>query len=384
MQILVTGGAGFIGRQLIPLLLERGHDVSIIDSIAENVHGAHPQLPSFLSDDCRLIQADIRDAAAWSCLEKAAPDAVIHLAAETGVGQSMYEIGRYTDVNIQGTSVMLDAIRDRCGGVGRMVVASSRAVYGEGSYRGEDGRLVTPAARSAERLERGLWEPADPTGSGELVSMPTGEDAPRVPTSIYAMTKSAQEDLVQIAGPTLGASTAVLRYTNVYGEGQPLTNPYTGVLSAFALKLVQGQFPSVYEDGRPTRDFVHVSDVAMATTLAAESSDPMTVNVGSGERWSLEEIAEQLTEVFGLDPAGVVVTGQYRLGDIRHFLASTDSLTTALNFHPSVGLAEGLRRFGAWVEAEAQIPDHDVASEAEQQLRSRGLLGQVAAATHRP
>ena len=378
MHVLVTGGAGFIGRHLVPILLERGHEVSILDSLAENVHGQDPKLPAFLTQDCRFVTGDIRDPDAWALLDDRAPEAVIHLAAETGVGQSMYEIGRYTDVNIQGTSVMLDQLRDRYGGVGRIVVASSRAVYGEGSYRREDGRIVTPPARSAERLAQGLWEPVDPSGAGELASIPTAEDAPRVPTSVYAMTKSAQEDLVQIAGPTLGASTAVLRYANVYGEGQPLTNPYTGVLSAFALRLVHGQQPSVYEDGQPSRDFVHVADVAMATALATESDESLTANVGSGERWTLEQIARRLTQVFGMDPSGVVVTGQYRVGDIRGFLADIDELATVLGFQPAIGLGEGLQRFGSWVSSEATIPETDVASMAEAQLRAKGLLGRVA------
>ena len=375
MHVLVTGGAGFIGRHLVPILLERGHDVSIIDSLTENIHGPEPQLPSSLTEDSRFVRADIRDMDAWSFLTDAAPDAIIHLAAETGVGQSMYEIRRYTDVNIQGTATMLDAIRERAGGVGRIVLASSRAVYGEGSYRCERCGIVTPLGRSKERLEQGLWEPVCPTCSGDIVSITTSEDAPRVPTSVYAMTKSAQEDLVSIAGPTLGSTTAVLRYTNVYGEGQPLTNPYTGVLSAFALRLMKGEYPRVYEDGQPTRDFVHVSDVAEATARAAESSTSATLNVGSGERWSLEQIAAQLSQAFAMDPTGLAITGQYRIGDIRHFVAQVELLGSVLAFNSKEALADGLDRFGAWVREGARVPTDDVAERAEQDLLKHGLLG---------
>ena len=378
MRVLVTGGAGFIGRHLVPLLLERGHDVSVIDALTENVHGPEPEVPSFLTEDCRFVEADVRDPGAWNILAEAAPDVVIHLAAETGVGQSMYEIRRYTDVNIQGTAMMLDAIRDGTDGVERIVLASSRAVYGEGSYHCDSCGVVTPLPRSKDRLEQGLWEPVCPTCSGEIISTATSEDAPRVPTSVYGMTKVAQEDLISIAAPTLGSTTAVLRYTNVYGEGQPLTNPYTGVLSAFALRLMKGEYPRVYEDGQPTRDFVHVSDVAEATARAAETSTLATLNVGSGERWSLEQIAAHLTRDFAMDPTGLAITGQYRVGDIRHFLAHVELLRSALAFDAREALTDGLGRFGNWVREVARVPTDDVADRAEQDLLKHELLGRGA------
>ena len=375
MHILVTGGAGFIGRHLVPALLERGHDVSIIDSLTENIHGPDPQLPSSLTADSRLIRADIRDGDAWSFLAEATPDAVIHLAAETGVGQSMYEVGRYTDVNIQGTSVMLDELRRHGINIGHFVLASSRAVYGEGSYHCGTCGTVTPAPRTEERLSRGLWEPLCPGCGADVTSIATREDAPRAPASVYAMTKSAQEDLVGIVAPTLGATSSILRYANIYGEGQPLTNPYTGVLSAFALRLVRGDLPKVYEDGNPTRDFVHVTDVARATVLAAESASDVTVNVGSGERWTLREIAQAQSRAFRLDMDGIEATGQYRLGDIRAFQADIAAARKALTFVPTVDLTEGLRRLCAWVREEAVLPEADVAGRAEAQLRQQGLLG---------
>ena len=375
MHVLVTGGAGFIGRHLVPILLERGHDVSIVDSLTENIHGPDPQLPSSLTEDSRFVRADIRDTDAWRFLSDAAPDAVIHLAAETGVGQSMYEIRRYTDVNIQGTATMLDAVRESVGGVERIVLASSRAVYGEGSYRCERCGIVTPLGRSKERLDQGLWEAVCPMCNSEIVSIATSEDAPRVPTSVYAMTKCAQEDLVTIAGPIQGATMALLRYTNVYGEGQPLTNPYTGVLSAFALRSMKGEYPRVYEDGQPTRDFVHVSDVAEATAGAVESSISGTVNVGSGERWSLEHIAAELTRVFGMDTRQIEITGQYRIGDIRHFEANIERARRDIGFEPVVGLDEGLRRFAAWAASRTAIPTTDISDRAERELLVHGLLG---------
>jgi dTDP-L-rhamnose 4-epimerase len=376
MRVLVTGGAGFIGRQLVPILLDRGHEVTILDSLEVKIHGGKPDLPARLSEDARLVVGDVRDPTAWGMLDATRPEVVVHLAAETGVGQSMYEIGRYTDVNVHGTAVMLDALRERNGGIGRLVLASSRAVYGEGAYSCETCGSVTPSPRTPERLDAGLWEPVCPGCGGDVESVPTGEETPRAPTSVYAMTKAAQEDLVAVAGPTLGASTAVLRYTNVYGEGQPLTNPYTGVLSAFGLRLVEGQEPNVYEDGEPSRDFVHVSDVARATASAVEAEGDVVANVGSGERWTLEEIARRLSQVFGRD-GSVHVTGQFRLGDIRHFVADQRRARAALDFAPALPLDTGLERFGRWVMEEAERPTEDVAREAERALANRGLLGQA-------
>jgi dTDP-L-rhamnose 4-epimerase len=376
MNVLVTGGAGFIGRQLVPLLLGQGHSVMVMDCLTATVHGEHPVLPEFLTRDCRFARSDIRDPQAWQFLAAERPDVVVHLAAETGVGQSMYEVGRYTDVNIQGTAVMLDALRE-FGGTGRIVLASSRAVYGEGSYDCETCGVVTPAPRSSERLSAGLWEPTCPTCGRDIAGIETREDAPRAPTSIYAMTKSAQEDLIGIAAPTLGASAAILRYANVYGEGQPLTNPYTGVLSAFALRLMKGGAPEVYEDGLATRDFVHVLDIAKATLVAAEGLKDVTVNIGSGERWTLLDIARELSCVFGCEPSRVQVTGKYRIGDIRGYLADISGLQEALGFQAGVPLSEGLRRFGSWVRSDASIPEQDVASLAERELVERGLLGGV-------
>jgi dTDP-L-rhamnose 4-epimerase len=299
---------------------------------------------------------------------------VVHLAAETGVGQSMYEVSSYTDVNIQGTAVMLDALREY-GGTGRIVLASSRAVYGEGSYECELCGVLTPAPRSGAQLAAGQWEPTCPTCRGDITGISTREAAPRLPTSVYATTKSAQEDLITITAPTFGASTAVLRYANVYGEGQPLTNPYTGVLTAFALRLMKGSAPEVYEDGLATRDFVHVVDVARATFIAAFGREDVTLNVGSGERWSLLDIARELAITFGSDASEITVSGKYRLGDIRGYLADVTALQEQMAFRCEVGLREGLRRFAGWVRSDAEIPTEDVGAIAERQLAERGLLG---------
>lgn len=380
MRILITGGAGFIGRHLAPQLLERGHDVTIVDRLAENVHGPSPQLPAMLTERCRFVRGDVRTPETWDVLDEAAPEVIVHLAAETGVGQSMYEVGRYTDVNIQGTAVMLDQLRRHGTEVRHLVLASSRAVYGEGSYRCESCGVVTPRARTPQQLEQGRWEPPCPSCGGDIDAIATAEDAPRVPTSVYAMTKAAQEDLLSIVAPTLGATLATLRYGNVYGEGQPLTNPYTGVLSAFALRLMRGEAPKVYEDGRPTRDFVHVSDVAAATALACEAGTDLLANVGSGERWTLHDIAVEQAAAFGA-PVGVEVTGQYRVGDIRGFQATTDAMEKYLGYRPTVGLTDGLSRFARWVREEAEVPATDVASKAEDELRQAGLQGTAGRAT---
>lgn len=377
MKIVITGGAGFIGRRLAPLLLEAGHELTVIDRLSEAVHGSAPEVPAVLGPDTRFVRADIRDPDTWGVLSSAKPEVIVHLAAETGVGQSMYEVARYTDVNVQGTSVMLDAIRSHDVVVRHFVLASSRAVYGEGSYRCDRCGIVTPATRNAERLAAGLWEPVCPMCDGDVNGCATEESAPRRPTSVYAMTKAVQEDLLGIVAPTLGASVTTLRYSNVYGEGQPLSNPYTGVLSAFALRLMRGLAPKLYEDGAPVRDFVHVDDVARATALATGRDETATVNVGSGSGATLREVAATMVGAFGLHPDDIEVTGQYRIGDIRHFVADTGAARNLLGFEPEVDHVEGTERFRRWVEAEAVIPEHDAASVAEQELEERGLLGRA-------
>ena len=375
MRVLVTGGAGFIGRSLVPILLERGHEVAVVDSLSPAIHGSDPQLPDSVTLDSHFVVGDIRDESLWHRLPAAGPDVVVHLAAETGVGQSMHEIERYVDVNLRGTAVMLEGIRDRWGGVSRLVLASSRAVYGEGSYECDLCGLVTPSQRTDTQLRDGRWEPTCPSCSGSIVSVPTGEAAGLSPTSVYAMTKAGQEELCRVVGPTLGAVSAILRYSNVYGEGQPLTNPYTGVLGAFALQLMRGEAPRVYEDGGESRDFVHVSDVARATALAAENPRALLLNVGSGARSTLIDIATQLALAFPKVDDPIQVTGQYRLGDIRHFVSDVARLADSLGFQPAVDLQEGLGRFASWVAAEARIPVEDVARRAEGELVTRGLLG---------
>jgi dTDP-L-rhamnose 4-epimerase len=379
MNITVTGGAGFIGRSLVSLLLERGHDVTVIDALTPAVHGHDPDLPEEITDHSRLVVGDIRDATVWDRLPDAQrPDVVVHFAAETGVGQSMIEIERYVDVNLRGSAVMLEALRDRWGEFGHLVLASSRAVYGEGTYRCGSCGLVTPPPRVERELLSGHWEPQCPVCGRSIESVPTHESAVPAPSSVYAMTKAGQEDLLGVVAPTLGATTAVLRYSNVYGEGQPLTNPYTGVLSAFALRIVQGKPPTVYEDGVASRDFVHVRDVARATAAAVERHGDLVVNVGSGMRTSLNEIAHALVETMNPEVGVPIVTGQYRIGDIRHFVADVSGAREALDFEPAIGLREGLARFGEWVARDARLPDDDVASRAERELSDRGLGGRGA------
>jgi dTDP-L-rhamnose 4-epimerase len=374
MRVLVTGGAGFIGRSLVPILLERGHEVLVVDSLSPAIHGSDPELPESVTLDSQLVVGDIRDESLWSGLPASGPDVVVHLAAETGVGQSMHEVERYVDVNLRGTAVMLEGIRDRWGGVSRLVLASSRAVYGEGLYQCDLCGLVTPSQRSDAQLRAGRWDPPCPVCSGSIVSVPTGETAASAPTSVYALTKVGQEDLCRVVAPTLGAVSAILRYSNVYGEGQPLTNPYTGVLSAFALQFMRGRAPRVYEDGAESRDFVHVSDVARVTALAAEDQRDLLLNVGSGSRISLLEVARRLADAFPNVDDRIEVTGTYRLGDIRHYVSDARRLQQLLDFQPEVDLGDGLVRFASWVTLEASVPGEDVAAKAEGELASLGLL----------
>jgi dTDP-L-rhamnose 4-epimerase len=374
-KVVITGGVGFIGRKVAKLALEDGYSVLLFDNLSPQIHGAIPDLAGLQllrSPRVEVLRGDVLRDSDWSAaLEHAR--AVIHLAAETGTAQSMYEICRYTEINVGGTAVLLNHLANRRHGVRKLILASSRSVYGEGAYHCHRCGLVYPPARSEEMFRCGKWQPVCPSCQGEITAAPTPEYAKTAPASIYAATKLAQEDLVRVTSKALGIPFVIFRLQNVYGEGQSLKNPYTGILSIFSNQLRMGKTIHLYEDGQESRDFVHVSDVAQAVLrgLASDRADGETLNVGSGQAITVEQVARLLGECFGATTPAAV-TGQYRLGDIRHGFADLVAIRSRLQFAPEITLDEGLSQFADWVKTQPVEPDRlDAASE---ELVARGLM----------
>jgi dTDP-L-rhamnose 4-epimerase len=374
-KILITGGLGFIGMQVAGQLVAQKRRVLLFDNLSPQIHGAIPDLSSLSllkSGAVEVYRGDVRTARDWSEV-LGDVECVIHLAAETGTAQSMYEISRYTSTNVGGTGALLDYLANHTHQVKKIILASSRSIYGEGAYRCGRCGVVYPPARSEESLREMRWQPACPACGGDIQAVATPEDAKTHPASIYAATKLAQEDLVRVAAEALGIAAVIFRFQNVYGEGQSLKNPYTGILSIFSNQIRAGKTVNLYEDGQESRDFVHVSDVARAVMLAVDSdgAEGATLNVGYGKPTTVEQIALLLGERFGstVEP---VVSGQYRLGDIRHGFADTMAIRRVLGFVPEVSLEQGLTRFVEWVKHQPIEPDRlDIAT---RELVSRNLM----------
>ncbi len=369
MKVLVTGGAGFIGSHVVDLLLSSGHDARILDNLSAQVHGADASRPAYLARDAELIVGDVRDRTA---VDRAlcGVDAVIHLAAAVGVGQSMYDVISYVDTNELGTAVLFEALSRHP--LERLVVASSMSIYGEGLARRADGNLVSPPDRSAEQLRRGSWELEDAAG-GVLTPVPTPEKKQPSLSSIYALNKYAQERMALIIGRAYRIPTVALRFFNVYGPRQALSNPYTGVLAIFAARLLNNKPPLVFEDGEQRRDFVHVRDVARGCLLALESDgvDGGVFNLGSGQSRTVLSIAEDLAAVVGKSWITPHVTGKYRAGDIRHCFADITLSRSKLGFVPQVDFAEGLAQLAEWL---ADKVAEDRVDHATAELETRGLV----------
>ncbi|AZD09718.1 UDP-glucose 4-epimerase [Pseudomonas chlororaphis] len=374
-KILITGGAGFIGSHLVPKLLSTNHTVRVLDPLTVQVHGNLPTDLDWLnSEGIEFIRGSVTSREDWEKVLDGV-DGIVHLAAETGTGQSMYEISRYNEVNSQGTALMFDVLgKLPVHNVSRIILASSRSVYGEGAYiNPETKQRICPAARSAEALGLEMWEPLCPSTGSKLTLVPTMETDLIAPSSFYAATKYAQEDLVRIGCQSMGIDYTIFRLQNVYGERQSLNNPYTGILSIFSTKIRRDSTLPLFEDGLESRDFVHVDDVtdALLAGLVVERSPNTIVNVGSGIATSVKEVAEELTIAFGKKP-NVVVTGQFRVGDIRHNYADIKRLNDLLGVRPKVTLKEGLKRFSEWV-LQQPLPE-DQLDKANQELRARKLM----------
>ena len=374
-HVLITGGAGFIGSGLARRLVESGRTVTVLDSLLPQVHGEDPRSTSpllrSLDGVAQVIEGSVNSA---DDIRRALSGAtiVIHLAAETGTGQSMYEIDRYVAANVGGTAKLLDILANEDHSVSRIVVASSRSIYGEGAYRTGDGRVVYPAHRSEVDMAAGDFA-VHMAGEGDLEMIPTDESAKLHPSSVYGITKQMQESLIMTVGPTIGVETVALRYQNVYGPGQSLKNPYTGILSIFSTLIRQGKDINIFEDGLESRDFVYIDDVVEATFLAATHPDAPggTFNVGSGVATTVNDVVASLFAAFGTEvPARV--SGNFRLGDIRHNIADTRRLRDILGFTASVGFEEGLSRFVEWVLEEPV--EGDSYERSLEEMASRNLL----------
>jgi dTDP-L-rhamnose 4-epimerase len=366
--VLITGGAGFIGSHLADALLQRGDRVRVLDNLDPQVH-EQQRRPDYLDDDVELHVGDVRDPQA---VERALDgiDAVFHLAACVGVGQSMYEVARYTDVNNRGTAVLLEALIKRP--VERLVVASSMSLYGEGLYRSASGSVVAGYERSLEQLKARDWELRGDDGE-PLTPIPTPES--KVPTlaSVYALSKYDQERLCILIGRAYNIPTVALRFFNVYGTRQALSNPYTGVLAIFASRLLNGKPPLVNEDGQQRRDFVSVHDVAQACMRAMDKAPEVsfqTFNVGSGRNYTVLEVGRKLAEVLGKPNISPDVTGKYRVGDIRHCFADISLSRELLGFEPQVGFDDGLVQLAQWLEGQIAV---DRVQQAAAELSARGL-----------
>lgn len=367
-HVLITGGAGFIGSHLADDLLARGFRVRALDHLSPQVHGDGRTRPTYLNDAVELVVGDVRDPEAMRRALQGV-DVVYHFAAMVGVGQSMYEIRNYTDVNNLGTAVLLEALTRQP--VERLVVASSMSIYGEGLYRTASGQVTTAAERGIEQFRSGDWEVRGPSGD-ILTPIPTPESKMPWLASVYALSKYDQERLCLLVGRAYNIPTVALRLFNVYGPRQALSNPYTGVLAIFAARLLNGNPPLIYEDGRQKRDFVEVRDVARACVLAldAPGAAGRAINIGSGRSATVLEIAARMGVALGREHIQPQVTGKYRAGDIRHCFADISLARELLGYQPQVTLERGLAELAQWLEQQTPV---DRVEAASTELEMRGL-----------
>lgn len=375
MNILITGGSGFIGSRLALALVANGHHVKVLDTLARQIHGDDPESSPLYITIKGTVDFFRGSVTNRNDLMNVLPgvDTVVHLAAETGTGQSMYAIRHYSDVNVGGTALLLDLIANGPFPVRKIVVASSRAVYGEGKYRCVQHGHVFPPSRLAGDMERGDFSVRCPRCGTAVEAVPSDEETPARPVSIYGVTKLAQEQMVLTVGRALEISALAFRYQNVYGPGQSLSNPYTGMLSIFSTRIRNGNGINIFEDGLESRDFVFVDDVVAATVRGIEYETPIVdvFNVGSGVPSSVLTIATALQRLLGQSVA-TEISGQYRLGDIRHNYADLTKIRSAFGFEPSVTIEEGLRQFVVWVKGEKiQVDRYE---ESLKELTAKGLF----------
>lgn len=354
-KILVTGGAGFIGSVIVnKLYIIGGYDITVIDSMTEQIHGKDWEksyLYKTIQGKCNFIKASVTDI---DVMKDVIPknEYILHFAAETGTGQSMYQINQYNETNVMGTSNLLQAISlaGKKSRVKKILLSSSRSVYGEGKYDCPKCGVVYPNGRDKEKMLEGDFDFYCPSCEEKLILLPTTEDSEIKPASLYAYTKYAQEMMLRTMCPAMGIDYTIFRFQNVYGVGQSLRNPYTGILSVFSTLMLENKPVNIFEDGLESRDFVNVQDIAdgVIACLDNERSNRQTMNLGSGINTSVIEIAEILKKHYG-SKSKIKVTGDFRIGDIAHNKADISKAREILGFEPKISLNDGLKQFCSWV-----------------------------------
>lgn len=373
-KVLITGGSGFIGSNLSLKLIDKGYSVRVLDNMSPQIHGdnyKNSQLYKNIDGKVEFILGDVQKREDW---EKALKDVniVVHLAAETGTGQSMYEIERYTDVNIKGTAIFLDLLTNGNHSVEKIIVASSRAIYGEGKYICKEHNEVYPLARTENYMSKGDFGVKCPVCDEDVELVGTTEDSKIHPTSIYGFTKQGQEDMCMIVGKSLGIPVVAYRYQNVYGPGQSLKNPYTGILSIFSTRIKNGNDINIFEDGLESRDFVYIDDVVNATILGIEKEEAnyQSFNVGTGVAVDVITVANTLKRKYTSD-VEIKISGNYRLGDIRHNFADVSKTKILLGFEPKVDFVTGISNFADWVNT--QEVEEDNYEKSIEEMKKKGL-----------
>lgn len=375
-HVLITGGAGFIGSNVALKLVQQGYKVTVLDSLSPQIHGNNPDVssPLFISikDKVNFIKGSVTSRDDWHKALKDV-DAVLHLAAETGTGQSMYEIEKYVNVNIGGTAILLDILTNEKTGVKRVVVAESRAIYGEGRYWSDDlNAYVYPDERPDSSLAKGDFEVKYPGCSHPLKLVATTEDSKIHPGSVYGITKQVQGQLVHLVCLSIGIESVSFRYQNVYGPGQSLSNPYTGILSIFSTRIKNGNGINIFEDGLETRDFVYIDDIVDATVLGltVPGISGHAFNIGTGVATDVLTVAKTLIKHYGID-VPLTISGNYRLGDIRHNFADISKARELLGFQPKWSFDKGIEQFCRWVDA--QPIQQDNYEKSIEEMKQKGL-----------
>ena len=373
-NILITGGAGFIGSNLALKLISKNYTVTVLDNLSPQIHGENAKETSTLYRSIKgkvnFIAGTVTSKQDWESAIKG-QDVIVHYAAETGTGQSMYEIQKYVDVNVNGTAIMLDLLANTEHHVKKVVIASSRSIYGEGKYRSKELGFVYPKHRTADYMDKGDFE-VKYENSSNLELVATDEESKIHPSSVYGITKQNQEQMIMTVCPTLGIAPVAFRYQNVYGPGQSLKNPYTGILSIFSTQIKNGNGINIFEDGKETRDFVFIDDVVEATILGIEKDEANgeVFNVGTGIPTDVITVANGLINNYGIT-VPVTITGNYRLGDIRHNYADLKKIKAKLGFEPKFSFEKGLKKFTNWVDTQQVEQDNYQKSIAE--MKAKGL-----------
>jgi len=372
-NILITGGAGFIGSRLCEKLYDKGYNITILDNLSEQIHGTEESsLFKKIKGKCTFIKGDVRNKEDWKIAIKG-QEIIVHLAAETGTGQSMYEVEKYNAVNIMGTAYLLEILTNSPHSVKKMIIASSRAIYGEGKYNCEIHGTQYPLQRKEKDMEKREFTPKCNVCDLELNLLATDEKSKIHPSSIYGINKQQQEQMVMLMGESVGIPSVAFRYQNVYGPGQSLSNPYTGILSIFSTRILNGNNLDIYEDGLESRDFVFIDDVVDATILGIEKeqANGEVFNVGSGVATTVIEVAESLKKFFDSN-ISISISGKYRLGDIRHNYADLKKAKNLLGFTPKYNFQKGISEFVNWVKTQEVMEDKY--EKSVQELKDKGLM----------